>query len=198
MAIDIQISDVTTFGDVNPDTGNEYTINDAIGVFDRLMKTTLAHIDREVDDNRITQGEAGEVYASAIQAVLNQSIAYVLQEKQVEVQIDKINSDRDISEEQSAKDLLLKDAQIELYNKQRDGFDHDAKQKLIKVLMDSWSVLFSSAPDADLIPDAMKRQNLDKVVEDAMISLGISETLDMTYDTIDGLYPDDTGITVES
>ena len=82
------------------------------------------------------------------------------------------------------------EAQIDLYNKQRDGFDHDAKQKLMKTVMDSWSILFSSAPDADLIPDAIKRQNVDKIVENAMIALGMPEIATMTGDTIDGSYPD--------
>ena len=135
------------------------------GVYDKLMNTTNMYIGDQYNRGMLTGTDYATVLLGAMQGVMQASMQFLLQEKVAE-------------------------AQIDLYNKQKDGFDHDAKQKLMKTVMDSWSILFSSAPDADLIPDAIKRQNVDKIVENAMIALGITETATMTDDTIDGSYPD--------
>ena len=62
---------------------NATTVEDGTGVFDKLMKTTLLHIDKEVDDNRITQGEAGQVYAAAIQSAMQNAIQFVLEDERI-------------------------------------------------------------------------------------------------------------------
>jgi hypothetical protein len=62
--------------------------------------------------------------------------------------------------------------------------------------------MFSSAPDGDLIPDTITRQNIDKMMENAMIALGMNETVTNTFgtvaanDTLDGVYLE-TPITVQ-
>lgn len=68
--------------DINKVT-NATTAEDGTGIFDKLMKTTMLHIDKEVDDNRITQGEAGQVYAAAIQAAMQTAIQFTLEDEKI-------------------------------------------------------------------------------------------------------------------
>lgn len=148
------------------DITNATTTTDGTGIFDKLMQTSILHIEDQLIKNHLTQSEVGQVYAAMVQNAMQQAVQFVL--------------NRPVSE-----------AQIELYNKQRDGFDHDAKQKLLKVVMDGWSILYSSSPDGQLIPDAVTRVTLDKLVEDAMRSLNIAEVANMTdVNAIDNSYLD--------
>lgn len=148
------------------DITNATTTTDGTGIFDKLMQTSILHIEDQLIKNHLTQSEVGQVYAAMIQNAMQQAVQFVL--------------NRPVSE-----------AQIELYNKQRDGFDHDAKQKLLKVVMDGWSILYSSSPDGQLIPDAVTKVTLDKLVEDAMRSLNIAEVANMTdVNAIDNSYLD--------
>lgn len=57
----------------------QYT-NEALGegVFDQLMKAVKVHLDSQFDENRITGPQYAEVYVQAIQAVLQNSTAYLL------------------------------------------------------------------------------------------------------------------------
>lgn len=110
---------------------------------------------------------------------------------------------------QSAKDLLVKQEQIEvsiaqktevpldgiekrkfivaqtategskklLVERQTKGFDDDAKQKLLKQSLDSWSVAYSVAQDANAVPDTIKVNPIDSIMKNAMDSLSISTTI---------------------
>ncbi len=68
---------------------NTITNATATGIFDVLMNTSMLHIDKEVDANRITQGEAGLVYTAAIQSAMQSAIQFALEvdvkNKQLEV-----------------------------------------------------------------------------------------------------------------
>lgn len=63
-------------------------IVDGTGIFDKLMASVKAHIHDEYDNGRIKGPEYSQVYLGAIQAVLNQSVQFALQEKQTEAQVD--------------------------------------------------------------------------------------------------------------
>lgn len=97
------------------------------GIFDTLMVTVSKHIEAQYREGRILGTEYSNVYLGALQAVLDLSTKILLEKdliaKQAEEvdsrinvnskQIEKLTSDITISEEQSTKDLLLKDKQIE-------------------------------------------------------------------------------------
>jgi hypothetical protein len=104
---DITIDQVTT------------TDPDESGVFDILMKSVGSHLDKQYVAGRIKGADYATVYLGALQAVLQQSIMFVLSEQKTEkdielatAQIEATKSDAAIKLEQSAKDLELKSQQI--------------------------------------------------------------------------------------
>lgn len=65
--------------------------NDAgTGVFDKLMAAVNAQIEGQYLNNRITGSDYANVYLGGMQAVLQQSMQYVLQEQLTEAQIEDV------------------------------------------------------------------------------------------------------------
>ena len=84
------------------------------GIFDELMTAAHAHLDQEWDKQRITGTQYAEVYLGQMTAVLQQSVAFLVQKDAIylnnlltQAQIDKAN-----------KELVLLDKQIELIEAQ--------------------------------------------------------------------------------
>ena len=134
-------------------------ISNGTGALDKLMNTINLYIDDQYNRGRIKGTDYANVLLGSIQSVLSASLQFALNEK-------------------------VNEAQIALYDRQKEGFADDAKQKLLKTLLDTWSVGYSSAPSAHAIPDAITGPTLDKVAENAISALGIPEAVNMTMDTI--------------
>ena len=134
-------------------------ISNGTGALDKLMKTINLYIDDQYNRGRIKGTDYANVLLGSIQSVLSAGLQFTLNEK-------------------------VNEAQIALYDRQKEGFADDAKQKLLKTLLDTWSVGYSSAPSAHAIPDAITGPTLDKVAENAISALGIPEAINMTMDTI--------------
>ena len=137
-------------------TDNVVTTNNVVtgdGVFDKLMETVNTHIDAQFKLNRIKGSDYATVYLGAMQSVIAQSIQFALQKKS-------------------------QAAQVDLITRQTKGFDDDAKQKLLKQTLDSWSVAYSVAKDANSIPDTIKVNSIDSITKNAMTNLGITVTND--------------------
>jgi len=149
MAVDILWSDVI----------GTATIEDG-GYIGDLLTLARAHVNAAIVANEITQAEAGQVYTAMIPAAMQNGIGFAMQEA--------------ITEEKVA----LTEAQTALAIRQAKGFDDDAKQKLLKQTLDSWSVAYSVAQDANAIPDTIKVNVIDSVMLDAMDSLDITVTTD--------------------
>jgi hypothetical protein len=120
MMANIQISDVTT------------TLTDGDGVFDVLMRSIDAHLDKQYTSGRIKGSDYATVYLGALQAVLAQAMQFVLSEQEAEkkldlmaAQIDAINSEKTVKENQSSKDLLVKDSQMALQGAQKLAIDSE-------------------------------------------------------------------------
>lgn len=79
-----------------------------------------------------------------------------LKEKQLElVDVQSALLDKQINSEDAKKDL---------YRRQIEGFDEDYKQKILKIMMDSWAVGFSVSKDsfqANGIPATMQKTTID-------------------------------------
>lgn len=60
------------------------------GVFDKLMEAVNTQIESQYLNNRITGSDYANVYLGGMQAVLQQSMQYVLQEQLTEAQIDDV------------------------------------------------------------------------------------------------------------
>jgi len=149
---------VNTFSTVIPITTlTEATVNGA-GVFDQMMKAVNAHVQAEWAAKRITSDAYPQVYLGALQTALTQAVLFTLQRPTIEKQTDS----------EIAKKALVE--------RQTKGFDDDAKQKLLKQALDSWSVAYSVAKDANSIPDAIKVNPIDSIMKNAMDSLAIVKT----------------------
>lgn len=144
----IDISDVTS--GVSVDSNHTVIGN---GVFDDLMETVNTHIKAQFDSDRIQSTDIANMYIGIMPAVLAESMKFVLQKEQSE-------------------------AQTALVQRQTKGFDDDAKQKLLKQTLDSWSVAYSVAKDANSIPDTIKVNSIDSVMKNAMDSLAITVSND--------------------
>ena len=148
------VNTVTTSISVNAVTEGDTSVTGA-GAFDEFMKAIVAHLTVEYEANRITSDKYPDVYLGAMQTALTQAVMFVLQAPLVEKQTDS----------ESAKKALIE--------RQTKGFDDDAKQKLLKQMLDSWSVAYSVAKDANSIPDTIKVNPIDSVAKNAMDSLAI-------------------------
>jgi len=123
------------------------------GVFDKLMQMVNLHIDDQFTKGRLKGADYATVYLGALQTVIAQSVSFTLQKGTT-------------------------DAQIALIERQTKGFDDDAKQKLLKQALDSWSVAYSVAQDQNSIPDSIKVNSIDSVMKNAMDALEITVTND--------------------
>ena len=146
----------TDFTD-NVQTSTENVIK-GDGVFDKMMETVNKHIDAQYKLGRITGSDYSSVYLGGMQSAMAESMKFVLQ--------------RQIAQEQTDSE----GAKTKLIERQTKGFDDDAKNKLLKQQLDSWSVAYSVAKDAQSIPDAIKVNPIDSTLKSALDALGISVT----------------------
>jgi hypothetical protein len=130
------------------------------GAFDDMMETINKHIDAQYQLGRITGSDYATVYLGAMQTAIAESMRFVLQHQLAEKQTDQ------------------EEAKIALVERQTAGFDDDAKNKLLKQLLDSWSVAYSVAKDAQSIPDSIKVNSIDSTLKSALDSLAITVTTD--------------------
>ena len=149
----VVITDFTS--NVSTDSNNVVTGD---GYFDDIMESVNSHIDAQYNLNRITGVEYSTVYLGAMQSAIQAALQLTLEHESV----DSKNA--------------LSDAQKLLVDRQKKGFDDDAKQKLLKQALDSWSVAYSVAQDANAIPDAIKVDSIDQIMKNAMDNLAILPT----------------------
>ena len=145
--------DITEFTDNVEKVEDENGAVTGTGIFDVLMNTATKHLQVQFDSGKIS----GELYASAY-----------IQVYQVTLQTAKdIWLQKGISEAQLAllsKQINSEDAKRDLYRRQIEGFDEDYKQKILKIMMDSWAVGFSVSKDsfqASGIPATMQKTTID-------------------------------------
>ena len=103
----IEIADLTN-GSVQ---NNEWI---GTGIFDILVNAVNKNIEIQCDSGRITTAEYGSVYSESIQAVIAQSIDFILRKKLVEAQIDNAIKDTEFKTEQVSlvyTERVLKDKQ---------------------------------------------------------------------------------------
>lgn len=96
------------------------------GVFDIIMKAANENIKIQNQTSRITGAEYAEVYLGTMQTAISEAMKYILQKDNL------------------IKDEELKQANIDLLNRQREGFDDNKYQKLFEAQMNAWALMFSS------------------------------------------------------
>ena len=96
------------------------------GVFDIIMKAANENIKIQNQTSRITGAEYAEVYLGTMQSAISEAMKFLL------------------NRDQLTKDLEVKQANIDLLNRQKEGFDDNKHQKLFEAQMNAWALMFSS------------------------------------------------------
>lgn len=153
---DIQITDLTE-GTL---TGN--------GIFDKLMAAVGVHLDDQYAKNRITGTDYATVYLGSMQSVIQQSVQYLLQEKQVEASVDLIEQQA-LTEAQNTLNatkqgiLLDTDEQIKEYElanilpKQSTNLSVEGKLALLSAQLGVITELYKNK-QLDNLPEIISRE----------------------------------------
>ena len=95
-------------------------------VFDVMVRMVNENLKIQYDEGRIKATDYAEAYIGGLQTCLTESMKYIMQK-------DNLIKDED-----------LKQANIDLLNRQREGFDDNKHQKLFEAQMNAWALMFSS------------------------------------------------------
>ena len=104
---------------------NTYTW-EGTAVFDVLVRMVNENLKIQYDEGRIKATDYAQAYIGGLQTCLTESMKYIMQK-------DNLIKDED-----------LKQANIELLNRQKEGFDDNKHQKLFEAQMNAWALMFSS------------------------------------------------------
>ena len=122
-----KIVDINDFSNGSIDNSNPQEPKwEGTGVFDIIMKAANENIKIQNQASRITGAEYAEVYLGTMQTAISEAMKFLL------------------NKDQSTKDLEVKQANIDLLNRQREGFDDNKYQKLFEAQMNAWALMFSS------------------------------------------------------
>lgn len=128
------------------------------GIFDTLMETATQHLKAQFEGNRFREEDYATAYVQIYQATLQAALQIWLQKGVAEKQLELL-----------AKQIESETNKAALYRRQIEGFDEDYKQKILKIMMDAWSVGFSVAKDsfeASGVPATMQKAAIDDLYND--------------------------------
>lgn len=63
-----------------------------------------------------------------------------------------------------------------LFDKQAEGFDHDARQKVFKIMSDIWAIQKSTEPTLDPNDTGLHDGNINAVAQKVLTSIGVTPT----------------------
>ena len=119
--------DINDFSNGSIDNSNPQDPKwEGTGAFDIIMKAANENIKIQNQTSRITGAEYAEVYLGTMQTAISEAMKFIL------------------NKDQMAKDSEVKQANIDLLNRQREGFDDNKYQKLFEAQMNAWALMFSS------------------------------------------------------
>ena len=95
-------------------------------VFDVLVRMVNENLKIQYDEGRIKATDYAQAYIGGLQTCLTESMKYIMQKDNL------------------IKDEELKQANIDLLNRQKEGFDDNKNQKLFEAQMNAWALMFSS------------------------------------------------------
>lgn len=127
------------------------------GIFDVLMDAVTKNIDIQHAKNLISGKDYAQVYLGAMQAVLQQSIAYAIQHRDM--------VEKELS---GAKQREVLDAQKDLYTRQKESFDDNKYQKVLEAQM-NYNAMTYADTDKPTIPD-IARNNLISDIYNRIVS----------------------------
>lgn len=95
-------------------------------VFDVLVHVVNENLKIQYDAGRIKATDYAQAYIGGLQTCVTEAMKYILQKDNL------------------IKDEELKQANIDLLNRQKEGFDDNKYQKLFEAQMNAWALMFSS------------------------------------------------------
>ena len=104
---------------------NTYTW-EGTAVFDVLVHIVNENLKIQYDAGRIKATDYAQAYIGGLQTCITESMKYIMQKDNL------------------LKDEEVKQANIDLLNRQREGFDDNKFQKLFEAQMNAWALMFSS------------------------------------------------------
>lgn len=104
---------------------NTYTWK-GTAVFDVLVHIVNENLKIQYDAGRIKATDYAQAYIGGLQTCITESMKYIMQKDNL------------------IKDEELKQANIDLLNRQKQGFDDNKHQKLFEAQMNAWALMFSS------------------------------------------------------
>ena len=152
MAADIVLTDITN-GNLN--IGNDW---EGTGVFDVLIGAVNKNIESQYNKGRITGSDYANVYLGSIQAVLQQSMEYVLREKVTEAQVAGLEKDLELKSYDLInvkpkelalmdKELLVKQQELELRKTEANRLKDTTEAELEK----QWGYAVTRSVDGELV-----------------------------------------------
>ena len=134
---------------VSTDSNNIVT---GTGVLDDMMETVNAHLAAQFNLGRITGSDYATVYLTAMQATLQQAVAYTIGTQKGNAE-ESLLFQKEITEfAQTEKSTKIAPSSTSVIGKannlsteQAKGFKWNADQKYLKTLLDAWSVNISTA-----------------------------------------------------
>ena len=134
---------------VSTDANNVVT---GTGVFDDMMETVNAHMAAQLNLGRITGSDYATVYLTAMQATVQQAVAYVIGMQKGNAE-EALLFQKEVTEfaqtEQTTKTAPTSGSVVgranNLSTEQAKGFKWNADQKYLKTLLDAWSINISTA-----------------------------------------------------
>ena len=151
-----------------------------LGALQSAIQSSMDFLLKEkLTEEQITASQADTAMKQSrntadIGLIAKQELMVVAQTTTVEAQTATEASNNTVKINQAA--LLTK--QSLLVERQKAGFDDDAKGKLLKQVMDSWAVGFSVSQTDISVPDSIKVNVLDSITSNIMTGLNITKTSD--------------------
>ena len=145
MAIDISnLTQNVTTSAANIVTGS--------GIFDDMMETVNAHMAAQFNLGRITGSDYATVYLTAIQATVQQAVAFTIGAQKGNAE-ESLLLQKEVTEfaqtDRSTKvaptTTSIMGAAAALSAEQAKGFKWNADQKYLKTILDAWSINISTA-----------------------------------------------------
>jgi hypothetical protein len=158
-------------------TGGEWI---GTGIFDVLINAVNKNIEVQFNKGRITSTQYSDVYLGGLQAVLQQSIQFVLQADTSAAQTADIIAStaikqREIAEKEASgsKQREVLDAQKQLYTRQKDSFDDNKYQKILEAQLAYHQMTYADNP-SPIIPDMILNNAVMDVFNKVMSNQPVS------------------------
>ncbi len=163
----LTIADLTT--NIATSAAPDYDVT-GDGVFDDLMESVNAHLSAQFNLGRITGSDYATVYLTAMQAAIQQAVAYTLGQAKTNAEVSLL-AQKEITEwaqtQQSTNTAPVAGSilgrQALLAEEQAKGFRWNADQKYLKTLLDAWAINISTAGVAATGVDAINETGVGNI-----------------------------------